>query len=696
MEKFAKSLHRSLSVLAIALISVVLLPQANAQDQPDQNDPPSRVARLAYIQGAVSFQPAGQSEWVEVAPNRPLTTGDQIWADRDARAELSLGSAVIDVNSNTGITFLNLDDRTVQVQLSSGSIGVRVRRLDRDDVFEIDTPNQAFSIFRAGLYRIEASDDGTYSVVSIREGEGESTGNGQTYALHSGQQATFEGTDRLDADVEDLGSPDEFDNWVNFRERRYENSQSARYVSHDVVGYEDLDENGDWSPDPAYRNVWYPHVGPGWAPYRQGHWAWIDPWGWTWVDDEPWGYAPFHYGRWLSVQGRWGWVPGPPEVRPVYAPALVVFVGGTPGGNMGWFPLGPREVYVPSYPVSREYVNRVNVSNTTVNVTQVTNVYNTTVINKTTTITNVTYVNKTVTGAVTAVPQQAFTSGQPVARAAVAVNARELAAAPVQSRAAVAPTSNSVLGVHANTANRVAAPPAAVAHRQVVAKAPVPPPPVPFAARQQALAAHPGQPIAKQEMQRLQPANHTVVAQAQVKQAPPGKPATPTMGHPPNKPANAPASPPANRPSTPATANEHPAASPAQPARPAPNSPATPTNHPAEPPANNTHPPAAEPNRPQPTQPVPNNHPSTPPVNNSHPPAAQPNRPESPQPQPNNRPQPPQHNEPAARPSTPPPSAPQHTPPPAQARPAQPPQHPLTPEEKKKQDEQRKQQEKPN
>ena len=764
MKKFAKSLHRSLSVLAIALVSTVLLQQANAQDQPDQDDPPSRVARLAYIQGSVSFQPAGQSEWVDVAQNRPLTTGDQIWADRDARAELSLGSAVIDVNSNTGISFLNLDDRTVQVQLSSGSIGVRVRRLDRDDVFEIDTPNQAFSIFRPGLYRIEASEDGTYSVVSIREGEGESTGNGQTYALHSGQQATFEGTDRLEADVENLGGPDEFDNWVSFREHRYENSPSARYVSHDVVGYEDLDENGDWSPDPGYGNVWYPHVSPGWAPYREGHWAWIDPWGWTWVDDEPWGYAPFHYGRWLSIRGRWGWVPGPPEVRPVYAPALVVFVGGSPGGNMGWFPLGPREVYVPSYRVSREYVNRVNVSNTTVNVTQVTNVYNTTIVNKTTNITNVTYVNKSVTGAVTAVPQRAFTSGQPVGRAAVAVNARELAAAPVQSRAAVAPTSNSVLGVHANPANHVAAPPAAVAHRQVVAKAPVPPPPVPFAARQQALAAHPGQPIARQEMQHLQPARTAAAPQPQVKQAPPGKPATPTTGHPPNKPANAPASPAANRPGTPPAANEHPAANPAQPNRSAPNNPAAPSNRPAEPPANNNRPPAAEPNRPQPNQPAPNNRPATPPANNSLPPAAEPNRPQPnqtapnnrpatppannsrppaaesnrPQPnqtQPNNRPEPnrsqpnqpapsnrpaeppanngrppaakptdrpqppqaqpndrlqqPQHNAPAARPATPPASPAQHTPPPAQARPAQP-QHPLTPEEKKKQDEQRK------
>ena len=112
-----------------------------------------------------------------------------------------------------------------------------------------------------------------------------------------------------------------------------------------------LDDNGDWRPESSYGNVWFPHVSAGWAPYRDGHWAWVDPWGWTWVDDEPWGYAPFHYGRWMSVEGRWGWVPGPMEVAPVYAPALVVFVGGGGGfgGNMGWFPLGPREVYVPSY-----------------------------------------------------------------------------------------------------------------------------------------------------------------------------------------------------------------------------------------------------------------------------------------------------------------------------------------------------------
>ena len=736
MKKLAKNLPRILALFAMALMSTALLEKAVAQDQSDQDDPPSRVARLGYIQGSVSFQPAGESEWVEAAPNRPLTTGDQLWADKDSRAELSLGAAVIYLNSNTGVSFLNLDDHTAQIQLSSGSISVRVRHLDRDDVFEVDTPNQAFSIFQPGQYRIEASDDGSYSVVSIRDGQGESTGNGQTYTLRAGQRATFEGTDTLNAQVQDIDAPDDFDNWSGGRERRYENSRSARYVSHDVVGYEDLDDNGDWSPDPGNGNVWYPHVAAGWAPYREGHWAWIDPWGWTWLDDEPWGYAPFHYGRWLSIRGRWGWVPGPPEVRPVYAPALVVFVGGGGGfsGNMGWFPLAPREVYVPSYPVSRGYVNRVNVSNTTVNNTTVTNVYNTTIVNKTTTINNVTYVNRNVSGAVTAVPQQAFSSGQPVARSAVAVNARDIASAPINARATVAPTSNSVLGVHAGTANRVAAPPAAVANRAVVAKAKAPPPPVPFAARQQALAAHPGQPIARQEMARIQPARATAAApRPAVKQAPPGKPATPTIAKPGSQPGNRPGNPPA--------ANERPGANPAQPNRPAPNNQPAPNNRPAEPPARNDRPPAvqpnnrptpnptqpnnrpAEPNRaqPSPSQPAPNNRPpaaqpnnrpapspaqpnrpAEPPARNDRPPAAQPNNRPAPNPaQPNRPAEPPARNDrpPAAQPNNrPEPNRPEASPrtPPPQAHPAQPQQRPQTPDEKKKSDEKKKQEERPN
>ena len=511
-------LAQRLMVFLLGLMVAILTPKAIAQDDrpPEQNDdPPSRVARLGFMEGAVSFQPAGESEWVSAVPNRPMTIGDKIWSDERSRVEVQLGSAVVRLGSKTGVSFLNLDDHTVQIQLSSGSINFHVRHLDRDENFEIDTPNLAFSAFEPGSYRVDASENGNYTVVSVYEGGGESSGNGQTYRVHRGQRVTFEGTQSLNADFQDIERRDDFDEWAYSRDREAEESQSARYVSHDVVGYEDLDHYGEWRDDPSYGHVWYPtQVSEGWAPYRTGHWAWISPWGWTWVDDAPWGYAPFHYGRWVCVESSWGWVPGPPEVRPVYAPALVVFVGGGPsaGGNVAWFPLGPREVYVPAYHTSPEYVNRVNVSNTTVNTTTVTNVYNTTIINNNNTninntrVNNISYVNRNVNGGVTAVPQRAFISAQPVARAAVPVSAREIASAPVTPRVAVAPTQESVLGVHANTANHVIAPPAALANRPVVARAVPPPPPVPFAKQQQALAAHPGEPLGRHEVQALRAA----------------------------------------------------------------------------------------------------------------------------------------------------------------------------------------------
>jgi len=746
------------ALLVVAITIAALPPRTSAQDQQDspQDDPPSRVARLGYLEGSISLQPAGESEWVQAVANRPMTTGDKLWSDKDSRAELQLGSAVIRLDANTGFSFLNLDDRTAQIQLTSGSLNISVRQLDRDDIFEVDTPNQAFSIYQAGSYRIEASEDGTYTVISVRAGEGESTGNGQNFTLHAGQKGTFSGTNSLTADVVQIGGPDQFDNWAYSREHRLDDSRSAQYVSHDVVGYEDLDANGDWRDDPNYGHVWYPNrVSAGWAPYHEGHWDWIAPWGYTWVDDASWGYAPFHYGRWVTVGGRWGWVAGPVEVRAVYAPALVVFIGGGGGfgGNVGWFPLGPREVYMPSYHVSREYVNRVNISNTTVNNTTVTNVYNTTIINKTTNITNVTYVNRNVQGAVTAVPQRAFASAQPVGRAAVAVNARDIASAPMSSRVAVAPTRDSVLGARAATANRVAAPPAAVANRQVIAKATPPPPPVPFARQQQALAANPGRPLARSEVQTLRPVN-AAETHPMVKLAPPGKPATPNMGRPanqPNQPENQPsaarpgqpgnpptANQPANRPGNQPAPKEPPsAANPVQPNRPSsvqPNQPA-PTqprnqpepNRPTEPPARNERPPTAQPNQPAPTQPTNRpepNRPSEPPARNERPPTAQPNRPAPTPPanrpeanrpsepparnerppmaqpnqsaptQPTNRPEP-NRNQPVPHAQTPPqPSVPPRTPPPAESRqPTRPPQaqqpKAQTPEQKQQEEKKR-------
>ena len=201
------------------------------------------------------------------------------------------------------------------------------------------------------------------------------------------------------ADPERLAAPpdDEFDRWARERDLRVDRSASARYLSPDVIGYEELDAEGDWRTDARYGSVWTPRrVAAGWSPYRDGHWAWVAPWGWTWVDDAPWGFAVSHYGRWARVDERWSWVPGPRQERAVYAPALVAFVGlgalrasVTLPGLVAWIPLAPAEVFRPAYRVGPAYFDRINRSNAVIAPTVIHNVYNTyntTIVNPTTVV----------------------------------------------------------------------------------------------------------------------------------------------------------------------------------------------------------------------------------------------------------------------------------------------------------------------
>ena len=626
---------------------------AFAQD----DDPPNRAARLSYASGSVSFEPAGTDEWVDAIVNRPMTTGDKLWADQDGRVEVRIDSYALRLGPQTGFSFLNLDDNVVQVRLTEGSLNIRVRRLDENQTLEIDTPNLAFNVLRPGSYRIDVNENGDATLVTVRDGQGEVTGGGSAYPIRAGDSVNFSGVDELNADVEGIGGGDDFDQWSGSRDQRWEHSTSAQYVSDDAVGYEDLDENGQWNSDPDYGTVWYPrNVAADWAPYRYGHWVWVSPWGWTWVDDASWGFAPFHYGRWVVARGRWGWVPSPPRpayvtreyVRPVYAPALVAWVGGgaAVGVGVAWFPLGPRDVYTPSYHVSERYVERVNVSNTRiVNRTQVTNVYNTVYVNKTVNVTNITYQNQRANNSVTATSQASFTTAQPVGRNQVRVDARQMAAAPVTPLASVAPQQRSFAG--AGGAAK-AHPPANFASRNVVAKTAPPPAPVPVAQQMKAVQANGGRPVAAVQVRANQPeparANVKVAAPAKVAALPPrgnsvnrpGQPVRPAQANQQNQPATA--QPNANRPAN-VNPNAPNAGNPNQ---------ANPNRaNPNVPNANANRPNPGQPNANQPNANQPNANPNAP--NANRPNAENPNRPNPNPPAAN----PPNANRPNANPNTP-------------------------------------------
>jgi hypothetical protein len=404
-----------------ALLALPLAQAASAQEVEESEDPPDRVARLSYRQGDVTLEEAGANERSTAPLNRPLTTGDHLWSDQDSRAELQVGSAALHLDEFTAIELKDLGNDSLRVGLDEGVLTVHVRDVGREETVEIDTPNAVVSLVEPGEYTIEVNRGGDTTVVKVRDGAAmvdRGDRGARTYHVDSGRQGIFTGRDRLSAAIDSVERRSDFERWADGREDRARRAASTRYVSREVIGYEDLDDYGDWRSYPEYGYVWFPRsITVGWAPYRFGHWAWVRPWGWTWIDDAPWGFAPFHYGRWAFVGSRWGWVPGPRSYRPVYAPALVAWVGGPSvgvsvsfGSGIGWFPLGPREVYVPGYRASRRHVHDVNLSNTViVNNTIINNVYESRGRNEH-------YVHQGRGDAVTVVSRDDFTRGRAVDR----------------------------------------------------------------------------------------------------------------------------------------------------------------------------------------------------------------------------------------------------------------------------------------
>lgn len=345
----------------VALAGLCLSAGAAAQRN---YDPSGRVARISDMRGSLSYSPSGDGDWYDAHRNRPLLRGDALWSDRGARAEVQAGSVWLRMDGETSVEFLELNDRMLQVEVAEGTINVRVRRMFPGQRVEIDTPNLALVIDRPGNFRIDVDGDGNTTTIETREGIAMVYGTGGRFPVRRGDVIVFYGQDIRDYEMYAFPSQDNFDRYVRLRDQRIDRSVALRYLGDDLVGFADLDDNGRWTRYPGYGNVWFPtNVYAGWAPYQDGEWIWQEPWGWTWVDDEAWAFAPSHYGRWAWIDGRWGWLPGSRNTRSIYAPALVAFIEDV-GGSIGWFPLGPGDIYYPTYSVSSRYFSSVNSANT--------------------------------------------------------------------------------------------------------------------------------------------------------------------------------------------------------------------------------------------------------------------------------------------------------------------------------------------
>ena len=319
-------------------------------------DPPARVGRVSWLEGAVAFASDGSEKWETASLNYPVTSGDRISTAEEGRAEVHVGSTAIRLAPDSGASFTVIDDNTVQVRLDRGSLSVRLRRVDPDGQFEVDTQTMSISLKDPVALRVDQAANGD-ATVWARIGSVEVATGQATFTVYAGQTAGIPAADPSAYWVNSNSSVDAWDQWVAERDAAEDSVASARYVSREMDGVEDLDDNGSWEILPSYGPCWVPNVPTGiWRPYAFGRWAWVAPWGWTWIDAEPWGFAPFHYGRWAQVSGIWVWVPGAIVRHPVFAPALVRWDGDRPGpghppdgARINWTPLRPREPYRPEY-----------------------------------------------------------------------------------------------------------------------------------------------------------------------------------------------------------------------------------------------------------------------------------------------------------------------------------------------------------
>jgi hypothetical protein len=471
------------------------------------------VARVAYFSGGVSYSRGDDPDnWQPASLNFPMTLGDRLYTARSSRLELQTEGCVIYLAPETDLAALNLTYDVKQFSLGIGTASFRIRRLDSGESFEVDTPNSAVTFDRPGEYRIDVDRDGNTRVI-VKRGHAYVAAAGGEVPLQAGQLMAIDGIDSPVYDVMSLPRRDSWDQWVESRSRRFRDTGSRRYVNPDISGVDDLDQYGRWSEVSGYGTCWSPaNVSAGWQPYRAGRWAWQDPWGWSWVSNEPWGWAPYHYGRWVTSQSRWYWVPVGPDVRTVrYAPALVAFVGGPgfslsvsvggggPGGGyVGWFPLAPRDPFVPWWGSGA----------------------------RATSVTNVTYVNQTY---VTVVNQNTFVSGAPVGTNLIrdARTVREISAAPVvRGPIQVVPLASSIR-VSTERAGSAPRPPAAALTRAVVTRLAPPPAPAPFHEKANLIRENRGAPVAPAQAARLpvesraiQPTRSAVVEGGHVTLAP--------------------------------------------------------------------------------------------------------------------------------------------------------------------------------
>lgn len=294
----------------------------------------------AYVQGSES------NERESLSMNSPIFEGDNIWVVDGSLGILFGDGSLIWLSSDSHLEITRFPDPVpnppygMKAHLWRGMMLLEVpASLPGESTHFIMTPAAMVKAYRKGLSLVEVETvDRTR--LTVLEGSAVIGGNGQYVIVNQGEMSYSEyGYEPMSpVSAGSLSYPE----IVAFRDlsiaRPVRNGRSREYVDPGLYPYaDDLDYYGAWQDVPSYGHVWFPSPGylsAGWNPYyNNGYWHYT-PWGATWISYEPWGWVPFHYGRWTFVIGvGWGWIP---DVY--FSPAWVSWYWGD--GWIGWCPLG--------------------------------------------------------------------------------------------------------------------------------------------------------------------------------------------------------------------------------------------------------------------------------------------------------------------------------------------------------------------
>lgn len=313
--------------------------------------------RLSLLEGAVSYWRPGAEDWVAAQINTPLAPGDQLYVGNEGQMELQIGPEAF--LRAAGDTQIGLEQQTPALQhfkVTSGEAALDLRHLEPGEQVALDTPRAALTIDQPGYYRLTVGADQTTLVIRNGGRAHAVLANGDTVPVTADEAATFAGPSSTAVTARAAPPLDAWDAWNHNRTDHHLQAESTQHLPPGTYGAAELDRHGTWRSVPVYGTVWVPRAVPAdWAPYSSGTWVRDPYYGWTWVDSAPWGWAPFHYGRWVYVHNTWSWAPGPRVRRAIYAPAMVAFYGQpgvsvsvSVGGPMvGWVALGWGEPLVP-------------------------------------------------------------------------------------------------------------------------------------------------------------------------------------------------------------------------------------------------------------------------------------------------------------------------------------------------------------